>query len=98
MHRSRQCVSPFVLGPRRVRCDGLHQFPACAALAGSFGSSGSLWATPVWQSMHVALPAANFLCCLTASSDCFLLSIACGLWHVRQFAELSARISSQTML
>ena len=59
---------------------------------------GSLCATPVWQSMHVALPEANFLCCLTASSDCLALSMACGSWQCRQFAELSARISSHTML
>ena len=48
--------------------------------------------------MHVALPAANFLCCLTASSDCFALDMAAGLWQERQFSELFSRISSQTSL
>ena len=69
-----------------------------AGVVGALGSTGSLCAMPVWHSMQVALPEVNFLCALTASSDCFFVSMASGVWQVRQLAELSAFISSHTWL
>src|SRR5215472_9062520 len=93
-----QRLAALPVSAPRVMQLSRYGFAGSAAFAGSFGSSGSLCATPVWQSMHVALPLRNFLCWPRASSDCFWLSHAFGSWQVRQFSELFARISSHTSL
>lgn len=60
--------------PRAV-CDRLAGYLAGEFFAGSAGSSASTCATPLWQSMHVALPSSAWRCIFCANSLCLSAAI-----------------------